>query len=101
MFVPDSSVNSTEYELFANESVILFCSILDADRVKWWKGERNVDLISHYKKYHGGSLRKPSLTITRLDRKDRGLYRCESSVGDIVSKSEIIELFVKGNTAKP
>ena len=82
------------------ESAEIFCNVssdLNITSVTWRKREDSEDInIADKRKYSGGTLNNPSLTILRTDQYDEGEYRCAVSNNQGTGTGHFIPLHVTG-----
>lgn len=56
--------------------------------VFWTKDDRKIDITGSGRKYSGGSIANPSLSIKMVTSNDEGMYQCcaSNSVGEMCSE---------------
>ncbi|XP_062602416.1 phosphatidylinositol phosphatase PTPRQ-like [Saccostrea cucullata] len=74
--------------------------------ITWLKNGRSINITGNFRKYNGGSLSNPNITIHNVDSKDQGNYYCEAWNAIGKSSSDVITLrppiiFIHGNSSAP
>ena len=72
------------------------CTIYDATDVYWIHDGVRIN-TNDYETFNGGTTTQPSLTILKLSRKNRGVYKCGSSYNTVSVTSKEISVQVFGN----
>ncbi|XP_062602413.1 uncharacterized protein LOC134264134 [Saccostrea cucullata] len=74
--------------------------------ITWLKNGKSINITGNFRKYSGGSLTNPNITVHNVDSKDLGNYSCEAwnAIGN--STSDVITLrppniFIMGNSTAP
>lgn len=79
-----------------NESITLPCAVSGGNSVIWWRNGQNITTANKFE-YSGGTVSKPSLTISKVKRHHSGNYTCGTSYGSVTATSDgQIQLSVKG-----
>lgn len=80
----------------ANESVTLSCFVSGGISVIWWRNGQKITTATE-SEYSGGTVSKPSLTITKVTRYHSGNYTCGTSYGSVTATSDSpLRLSVQG-----
>ncbi|VDI61480.1 Hypothetical predicted protein [Mytilus galloprovincialis] len=80
----------------ANESVFLPCEASGGNRVIWRRNGEEITTTGSLE-YSGGTVIKPSLTISNVTRYHAGNYTCDTSYGSVTATSDTqLQLSVKG-----